>query len=108
MREPLIIISPYAKPANISKTQYSFESLLSFAENVFGLPPLLASDTLANNVADSFDFMQNPVPPLILQQRSCVQPVHVTCPSNTAQVGVSYSSALTASGGVPPYSYYWF
>jgi phospholipase C len=107
-RVPLIIMSPYAKPANISKTQYSFESLLSFAENVFGLPPLVAGDTLANNVADSFDFTQNPVPPLILQQRSCTQAVTVSCPMNAAQVGVSYFSAIGATGGVAPYSYYWF
>jgi phospholipase C len=107
-RVPLIIISPYAKPANISKTQYSFESLLSFAENVFGLAPLVAADTLANNVADSFDFTENPVPPLMLQSRSCAVAVHVSCPANTAQVGASYSSALAATGGVPPYTYYWF
>ena len=106
-RVPLVIISPYAKPANVSSTVYSAASLLSFAENVFGLPPLLATDTLANNVADSFDFAQNPVPPLILQQRTCpVMPV--TCAAGTAQVGVPYSSSLTARGGVPPYAFYWF
>jgi phospholipase C len=107
-RVPLIIISPYAKPAHISTTTYSAASLLSFAENVFGLPPLLAADTLANNVADSFDFTQSPVPPLMLEQRSCTQAVQVTCPADTAQVGVNYASALVARGGVPPYSYYWF
>jgi phospholipase C len=107
-RVPLIIISPYAKPANISKTEYSAVSLLSFAENVFGLPPLLAADTLANNVADSFDFTENPVPPLLLQQRSCTQAVQVSCPAGTGRVGVDYSSALTATGGLPPYAYYWF
>ena len=44
-RVPLVIISPYAKPAHISSTIYSAASLLSFAENVFGLPPLLGADT---------------------------------------------------------------
>jgi phospholipase C len=106
-RVPLLIISPYAKPANVSSTVYSAASLLSFAENVFGLPPLLAADTLANNVADSFDFTQNPVPPLILRQHTCpVMPV--TCAAGTAQVGTPYSSSLTAEGGVPPYTFYWF
>jgi|HubBroStandDraft_1064217.scaffolds.fasta_scaffold00404_11 phospholipase C len=106
-RVPLAIISPYAKPAYVSSTVYSAASLLSFAENVFGLPPLLEADTLANNAADSFDFTENPVPPLILQQRTCpVTPV--TCGANSAQVGVPYSASLTASGGVPPYTFYWF
>ena len=72
-RVPLIIVSPYAKPGYISKTVYSFESLLSFAENIFGLPPLLPGDALANSVADSFDFTQSPLPPLILEQRTLPQ-----------------------------------
>jgi hypothetical protein len=33
-------------------------------------------------------------------------PVFVACPTSTAQVGVAYSSAFVASGGVPPYSPY--
>jgi phospholipase C len=106
-RVPLLIISPYAKPAHISSTVLSAVSLLSFAENVFGLPPLLAADTLANNAADSFDFTQNPNPPLILQQRTCpVMPVK--CAAGSAQVGVPYSSSLTVAGGVPPYAFFWF
>ncbi len=106
-RVPLLIISPYAKPAYVSPTIYSAASLLSFAENVFGLPPLLDTDTLANNVADSFDFAQNPVAPLILQTRTCsVMPV--SCPNDNAQVGVPYSSSLSVNGGAPPYSFYWF
>jgi phospholipase C len=106
-RVPLLIISPYAMPAHISSTVYSAVSLLSFAENVFGLPPLLASDTLANNVADSFDFTESPVPPLILQQRTCPT-MPVSCAAYNAQVGVPYSSAVTVQGGVPPYTFYWF
>ncbi|MGO4883752.1 MAG: alkaline phosphatase family protein [Bryobacteraceae bacterium] len=106
-RVPLLIISPYARPAHISSTVYSAVSLLSFAENVFGLPPLLDSDTLANNAADSFDFTQSPVPPLILQPRTCPT-MPVTCAAYSAQVGVPYSSAVTVEGGVAPYTFYWF
>ena len=36
---------------------------------------------------------------------SVVDPVAVACASGTGQVGASYSSALIASGGTPPYSY---
>jgi len=106
-RVPLLIISPYARPGYVSSTVYSAVSLLSFAENIFGLAPLLESDTLANNVADSFDFTQNPNPPLILQQRTCPT-MPVTCASYNAQVGVAYSSSITVQGGVPPYTFYWF
>jgi phospholipase C len=107
IRLPLIIISPYAKPANISKTVYSFESMLAFAENIFGLPPLLKADTLANNMADSFDFEQTPLPPLILQPRSCPA-IKVSCPAGAGQAEVSYSSRARATGGVAPYTYYTF
>jgi len=106
-RVPLVIISPYAKPAYVSSTVYSAASLLSFAENAFGLPPIVEADTLANNVADSFDFTQNPIPPLILQQRTCPA-MPVKCAAGTAQVGVPYSSSLAVEGGVPPYAFYWF
>jgi CSLREA domain-containing protein len=34
-----------------------------------------------------------------------VTPPTLTCPTNTAQVGVAYSSALGVSGGVSPYTY---
>jgi phospholipase C len=105
MRVPLIIISPYVRPAYISHTLYSFESLLSFAENIFGLPPLLSTDTLANNIADSFDFTQTPLPPLILQQRTCPQ-IKVTCPAANGQAGLPYSSVVSATGGIAPYTFY--
>jgi phospholipase C len=104
LRVPMIVISPYVKPTNVSSTVYSFESILSFAENVLGLPPLLAGDTLANNFGDSFDFSQTPLPPVILQPRTCPT-IAVTCPANTGQVGSSYASALAGSSGAPPYAY---
>lgn len=31
--------------------------------------------------------------------------IQVTAPISTAQVGVSYNSSVTASGGIPPYTY---
>ena len=32
-------------------------------------------------------------------------PLTLTCPTNTGQVGVPYSSSLVATGGVPPYTF---
>jgi len=34
-----------------------------------------------------------------------VPPVTLACPSSTATVGIAYSSPLTATGGVPPYTF---
>jgi len=70
-RVPMLIISPYAKAGYISHTQYQFESVLKFIEDVFGLPPLSNRDSDANDTTDSFDFNQSPLPPVILQPRSC-------------------------------------
>jgi phospholipase C len=70
-RVPLLIISPYAKPGYISHTQYEFSSVLKYAEETFGLAPLTERDANANDMQDSFDYSQNPNPPLILTQRSC-------------------------------------
>jgi len=37
---------------------------------------------------------------------SCgVSPLSLSCPSSTAELGIAYSSAFTASGGVPPYTF---
>jgi phospholipase C len=61
IRTGLLIISPYAKKDHISKVQYEHGSILKFAEDVFGLPRLSASDTRANSPAsDAFDFTQSP------------------------------------------------
>jgi phospholipase C len=104
IRLPLLIISPYAKPAYISHTVYSFESMLSFAENILGLDPLMQADLTANNLGDSFDFAQTPVPPLILQPRTCPT-ITVGCGASAAEVGVAYSSSLVPAKGVSPYTF---
>jgi hypothetical protein len=46
-------------------------SVLKFTEEVFNLPTLTDRDATANDVADSFDFNQTPLPPLVLNDRSC-------------------------------------
>jgi phospholipase C len=59
-RVPLIIISPYAKKAYVSHTQYEFGSVLKFIESTFGLPSLGTTDQRAANLTDSFFFNQKP------------------------------------------------
>jgi len=70
-RVPLLIISPYAKKGYVSHTQYEFSSFLKFVELRFGLPALNQDDAKANDMLDSFDIDQQPLPTLILQPRSC-------------------------------------
>ncbi len=70
-RVPFLIISPYARAGYISSTQYEFSSVLKFIEERFGLAPLTERDAEANDTTDSFNFSQTPLPPLILQTRTC-------------------------------------
>jgi phospholipase C len=70
-RVPLLIISPFAKKGYVSHTQYEFSSILKFIELRFGLSPLTPRDSEANDMTDSFDFTQPPLPPLVLQTRTC-------------------------------------
>jgi phospholipase C len=70
-RVPLLIISPYAKPGYISHTQYEFSSVLKFIETRWGLAPLTQRDAEASDMLDAFDFSQQPLPPLVLPQRTC-------------------------------------
>jgi phospholipase C len=71
IRVPLLIVSPFSIPGYISHTQYEFSSLLKFVETRFNLPALTARDAAANDMTDSFNFLQQPLPPLILEPRSC-------------------------------------
>jgi phospholipase C len=71
MRVPMIIISPYAKKSYISHTTYEFSSVLKFIEQDFELPYLTERDRHAHDTLDSFDFNQQPLPPLSLPLRAC-------------------------------------
>lgn len=70
-RVPLLIISPYVKPGNVAHTQYEFSSFLVFVETRFGLKSLGGRDATANSMLDSFNFNQQPLPPVVLNTRTC-------------------------------------
>jgi len=70
-RVPLLIISPYARKGTVSHTEYEFSSFLAFVEKRFHLPALTNRDRQANDMLDSFDFNQEPLPPLLLKTHSC-------------------------------------
>jgi phospholipase C len=59
-RVPMIVVSPYAKSAYVSHTQYEFGSIVRFAEDVWTLGRLGTTDTRAASIQDAFDFTQTP------------------------------------------------
>jgi len=59
-RVPMIVISPYAKPRNISHTHYDYGSILKLIEETFNLGSLGTTDATANSMQDAFDFTQTP------------------------------------------------
>jgi phospholipase C len=60
-RVPLIVISPYAKPAYISHVRHDFGSILKFIEETFNLPSLGYADLPADDLSDCFNFNQTPL-----------------------------------------------
>jgi phospholipase C len=93
-RVPLLVISPYARKGYISPTQYEFSSVLKFIEERFGLPALSTRDANANDISDSFNFNQTPLPPLILTRRQCPLLSATQVSVGTAVKGVA-STAIT-------------
>ncbi|HTR53191.1 MAG TPA: alkaline phosphatase family protein [Kofleriaceae bacterium] len=77
-RLPLLIISPYAKPGFIFHETSEQASIARFVERVFGATTTLsamdpaAQDGQANDLFGAFDFTQQPLPPLVLQQQVCL------------------------------------
>lgn len=69
IREPMVIVSPYARPGSVDHTDASFASILAFTEHAFGLPPLPGgADGAAYDYAKAFNFAQPPRPPIALPQ----------------------------------------
>jgi phospholipase C len=64
-REPLILISPYARENYVSHSLGYFESILHFMEWRFHLGCITALDCTATLPLDMFDFHQAPRPPLL-------------------------------------------
>jgi phospholipase C len=63
-RVPMIVVSPFAKPAFVSHTFYDFGSILKFIERNFGLSAIAPgyADTLnTGDLSDCFDFNQMPL-----------------------------------------------
>jgi len=61
-RVPLIVVSPYAIPKNISSKPHDFGSILNFMEQTFAVPSLGLADAHANDdLSDCFNLGQTPL-----------------------------------------------
>jgi phospholipase C len=72
-RVPLLVISPYARPGHVFHETSDFTSVLRFIEKLHGTPSLGRRDATANDLIGAFDFTQEPLDPLMLQERDCSQ-----------------------------------
>ncbi len=80
-RIPMIVISPYARSGYVTHVQYETSSVLKFIEDDFGVSPLAASDTRANDPAtDAFDFTQRPIRFKIIKAKSPPARTRITIP----------------------------
>src|SRR5206468_5162446 len=60
-RVPLIVVSPFAKPAYVSHVTHDFGSILKFIEETFNLPSLGYADARADDLSDCFNLSQRPL-----------------------------------------------
>ena len=59
-RVPLIVVSPYARPAYVSHVDHEFGSILHYVEETFTLGSLNYSDSRSDDLQDCFDYTQTP------------------------------------------------
>ncbi len=62
-RTPLIIVSPYAKPAFTDTTHATFVTILAYVEKTFGLKPMNVNDTNAYDFSNAFNYSQTSLTP---------------------------------------------
>lgn len=73
IRVPLLVISPFAKPAYIGNVQYSFDSINKEIETIFNLPCLLTDcSSSVNDLSNMLTDMPS-VPALVLTPRPHVE-----------------------------------
>jgi phospholipase C len=70
-RVPAIVISPWARSANVDSHVYEFSSVLKMIEQLHGLGTLGPRDAMARPMWGSFNFHQTPNQPLVLKKRHC-------------------------------------
>ena len=98
MRVPLLIISPYVKAHTVYHDVAQFGSVLRFIEARFGLAALGNRDQVGtNDLMDAFDFTQQPLAPLVLDERPCASVSFGF--SSRAPLQASLQSIISTPGG---------
>jgi uncharacterized protein (TIGR03437 family) len=93
IRVPGLVISPYARQAYIDHKTYSFESWLKIVEERFGVMPMTGRDNTANDMADAFDFTQQPRPPVLLDGKGSPYPPAAQTVTHPAATLITTNSA---------------
>jgi phospholipase C len=70
-RVPMLVISPWARPGFVDHVRWDFSSVLRLIERLHGLAPLTTRDGTADDMAEAFDFNQQPLKPLVLRSQPC-------------------------------------
>ena len=78
-RVPVIVVSPWTGPHQVSHIVRDHTSILKLIETRFSLPPLTARDAAADDMAEFFNFSS---PPWLTPPSLPVQPVNGTCDLN--------------------------
>jgi phospholipase C len=68
-RVPMIIVSPYAKPGYTDTRSTTFEGILAYVEQNFGLSPLGVNDAQAYPFTQAFNYAQAPLRPVRMVDR---------------------------------------
>jgi phospholipase C len=79
-RVPLIVISPWTGPHQVSHTVRDHTSILKLIETRFGLPPLTARDADADDMREFFNFS---TPPWLTPPPLPAQPTNGPCNLNS-------------------------
>jgi phospholipase C len=79
LRVPIVVVSPWTGPQQVSHIVRDHTSILKLIEARFSLPPLTARDAAADNMAEFFNFSS---PPWMTPPTLPAQPVTGTCDLN--------------------------
>lgn len=70
-RVPTIVISPYARTHTVDHATYDYTSILRYIEDRWHLGRLSYYDRHAVSIGADLNLHQQPLPPLVLHQRTC-------------------------------------
>jgi len=76
-REPMLIVSPYVKPGYTDSTPTTFNGILGYVEQTFGLAPLGINDAQAYAYGDAFNYAQKPLRPVPMVHRPVPRGDHI-------------------------------